>query len=121
MAQRKHYLFVCINRREDGAPKGSCAQRGAVEIHAELKRLTKERGLAETVARACTASCLDTCWVGPTIFVEPDGFAYGRVRVEDVPEIVGALERGERVERLVLEEQDYIEPKLRKSGGAGQS
>jgi (2Fe-2S) ferredoxin len=115
MAKRKHYLFVCVNRREDGAPRGSCAGRGAVEIHGELKRQLKDGGLAEVEARACTASCLDVCWVGPTIFVEPDGFAYGRVKSEDVPEIVQALRDGHRVERLVLDESEYLEPKARES------
>src|SRR6185436_9162405 len=102
MAKRKRYLFVCVNRRPDGTPKGSCAARGAVELHAALKSILKERGLAETEVRACTSSCLDTCWAGPTIAVEPDHFHYGRVRPADLAEIVDALQRGTRVERLVL-------------------
>jgi (2Fe-2S) ferredoxin len=116
MAQRKRYLFVCINSRPDGTPKGSCAMRGAVDIHAALKDALKKRGLAELEARACTSSCLDTCWAGPTIAVEPDHYAYGRVTLADVPEIVEALASGTRVERLVLAPQDYIEPReLKKS------
>ena len=103
-------LFVCVNRRPDGTPKGSCAARGAVEVHAKLKALLKERGLADTEARACTASCLDTCWVGPSIAVEPDHYFYGRVQLSDVEEIVDALARGERVERLVLAPDDYVDP-----------
>ena len=27
MAQRKRYLFICVNSRPDGAPKGSCVAR----------------------------------------------------------------------------------------------
>ena len=111
MAQRKRYLFVCINRRPDGTPKGSCAVRGSVELHAKLKAMLKDRGLAATEARACTSSCLDTCWAGPTIAVLPDGFFYGRVREEDLPEIVDALEQDRRVERLVLEPDDFVEPR----------
>lgn len=113
--QRKRYLFVCNNRRPDGTPKGSCAARGSVELHAKLKTLLKERGLASSDVRACTCSCLDTCWAGPTIAVEPDHFFYGRVTEADLPEIVDALERGTRVERLVLGPEDFVEPKeLRK-------
>jgi (2Fe-2S) ferredoxin len=116
MAQRKRYLFVCTNSRPEGAPKGSCAVRGAVELHAELKNLLKQRGLAELEARACTASCLDTCWAGPTIAVEPDGYFYGRVTRADLPEIVEALATGQRVERLVLAPSDFVEPReLKKS------
>ena len=87
MAQRKRMLFVCVNRRPDGTPKGSCAARGAVEVHEKLKALLKTRGLAATEVRACTSSCLDTCWVGPSIAVEPDHYFYGRVQLSDIEEI----------------------------------
>lgn len=111
MAQRKRYLFVCVNRRPDGTPKGSCAARGSVELHDKLKGMLKQRGLAELQARACTSSCLDTCWAGPVIAVEPDGYFYGRVTEADLEDIVTGFERDERVERLVLEPRDFIEPK----------
>jgi (2Fe-2S) ferredoxin len=111
MAQRKRFLFVCVNRRPDGTPKGSCAARGAVEIHARLKDLLKKRGLAELEVRACTSSCLDVCWAGPSIAVEPDHFVYGRVREDDVEAIVDGLVSGERVERLVLAPRDFEMPR----------
>ncbi len=114
MAKRKRYLFVCVNRRPDGEPKGSCAVRGSVELHAKLKAMLKARGLAATEVRACTSSCLDTCWAGPTIAVEPDHYFYGRVTEDDLEEIVTAFEDGRRVERLVLSEHDFIEPKFLK-------
>jgi (2Fe-2S) ferredoxin len=110
-------LFVCVNRRPDGAPKGSCAARGGLELHARLKTLLKDRGMASTEVRACTSSCLDTCWAGPSIAVEPDHFFYGRVKLEDAEEIVDALAAGRRVERLVLGPDDFVEPReLRKQG-----
>jgi (2Fe-2S) ferredoxin len=107
--QRKRYLFVCTNRRAEGSPKGSCAARGSVEIHAALKNAVGERGLHKTEVRACTSSCLDLCWAGPAIAVEPDGYFYGRVTLADVPEIVTALAEGRRVERLVLPPADFDE------------
>ncbi len=116
MAKRKRYLFVCVNRRPDGAPKGSCAARGSEALHARLKEMLKERGFAQTEVRACHSSCLDTCWVGPTIAVEPDNYFYGNVTQADLEEIVDALEKGERVERLVLSESDFTEPKHLKPG-----
>jgi (2Fe-2S) ferredoxin len=109
--QRRRYLFVCVNRRPDGTPKGSCAARGSVELHAKLKQLIKERGLAATEVRACTSSCLDVCWAGPTVFVEPDHYGYGRVTEADLEPIVSAIAAGERVERLVLRDGDYVMPK----------
>jgi (2Fe-2S) ferredoxin len=122
MAKRKRYLFVCVNRRPDGTPKGSCAARGSVELHAKLKALLKQRGMAEHEVRACTASCLDTCWAGPTIAVEPDHFFYGRVTEADLEPIVNGLASGQRVERLVLGPDDFVMPKeLREleKGGSG--
>jgi (2Fe-2S) ferredoxin len=107
--QRKRYLFVCTNRRPDGVPKGSCAARGAVEVHAALKEQLATSGLAKLEARACTTSCIDVCWAGPVIAVEPDGYFYGRVTEADVPEIVAALREGRRVERLVLPARDFDE------------
>jgi (2Fe-2S) ferredoxin len=111
--QRKRYLFVCTNRRPDGIAKGSCAARGAIEIHAALKAALGDRGLAKTEARPCTSSCLDVCWAGPTIAVEPDGYFYGRVTLADVPEIVSALAEGRRIERLVLPPEDFDEKTAR--------
>lgn len=113
MPQRKCYLFVCVNQRPDGVPKGSCAARGAVELHAALKEQLKNTGLARVEARACTASCLDVCWAGPVIAVEPDGYFYGRVGAADVPEIVASLRQGTRVERLVLPPADFDEATAR--------
>jgi len=107
--QRNRYLFVCVNRRPDGTPKGSCAERGAVELHAALKAELQARGLAKTEVRACTASCLDVCWAGPVIAVEPDNYFYGHVTREDVPEIIEAFASGKRVERLVLSPKDFDE------------
>lgn len=78
--------------------------------------MLKARGLAELEVRACTSSCLDTCWAGPSIAVEPDHYFYGRVSRNDLPEIVEALATDSRVERLVLGPDDFIEPKyLKKS------
>jgi (2Fe-2S) ferredoxin len=107
--QRKRYLFVCLNRRPEGAPKGSCAARGSEAIYAALKNELRKTGLAALEARACSSSCLDACWAGPCIAVEPDGYFYGRVTLGDLPELLGALAEGRRVERLVLPPEDFDE------------
>jgi (2Fe-2S) ferredoxin len=101
MPQRLHYLFVCNNRRPDDNPKGSCAAKGSGAVYDALKAQLFAKNLAKVEARACTASCLDQCETGVSILVEPEHFFYGRVTVEDVPEIVDALANGGRVERLV--------------------
>jgi len=102
MPPRDRFLFVCVNRRPDHAPKGSCAARGSEALFARLRDLLRERGLAATAARACSSSCLGLCESGPIVAVEPDHCFYGRVTREDLEEIVDALARGEHVERLLV-------------------
>ena len=106
MPQREHYLFVCTNRRADDDARGSCAALGSLEVQRALKQELAACGLAKFRARVCAISCLDQCSTGVTVLVEPDHFFYGRVTVADVPEIVAALTRGQRVERLVLTKED---------------
>ena len=102
MSLRKRYLFVCINRRPDDNPKGSCAQKGSEEVHEALKKTLKKRGLAGLEARACTSSCLDVCLNGITVLVEPDHVFLGHVTVEDVPAIADGVVSGVFPEHLLL-------------------
>ncbi|WP_394842986.1 (2Fe-2S) ferredoxin domain-containing protein [Pendulispora brunnea] len=101
MPHREHYLFVCINRRDDANPRGSCAQKGSELIAKKLKDALKTKGTARTV-RACTSSCLDMCESGVTIVQEPEHVVYGHVTLDDVDEIADASARGQVVERLVV-------------------
>ena len=105
---RRCYLFVCINRRAEDNPKGCCAAKGSEEVYRALKAEIAARGLAKVEARVCTSSCLDQCATGVTILVEPNHFFYGRVAVADVSEIVDGMVSGQRVERLVLTENDLL-------------
>src|SRR5262249_46508495 len=102
MPLRCRYLFVCTNRRPDDNPKGSCAAKGFEALYQALKVALFDKGLAKTEVRACTSSCLDQCAAGISVLVEPDHYFYGRVKLEDVPAIVDAIAKGERVERLLM-------------------
>jgi (2Fe-2S) ferredoxin len=102
MPFRQRYLFVCINRRPDGHPKGSCAEKGSEEVVVKLKEALAMRGVAKDVVRACSSSCLDMCETGITVLQEPEHVTYGRVTLEDVDAIADAAARGEVVERLVV-------------------
>jgi (2Fe-2S) ferredoxin len=96
----RHHVFVCENRRAEADPRGSCGATGSEAIREALKREIARRGLKGTV-RANAAGCLDACADGPSIVVYPEGVWYGRVRPEDVPEIVEShLVNGVPVERL---------------------
>lgn len=101
MPHRDRYLFVCTNRREDGHPKGSCAQKGSEALVKQLKESLLRVGAARTV-RACSSSCLDMCEVGPSILMEPEHVVYGNVTGADIEEIAIAAKEGKVVERLVV-------------------
>ena len=108
MPHRNRYLFVCTNRREEGNPKGSCAQQGSEELLKALKAALKERGLGESIARACGSTCLDLCEVGASVAVEPDHVVYGRVKLSDIPDIVEAVANDEVADHLVVMRGDRI-------------
>jgi (2Fe-2S) ferredoxin len=98
---RKH-LFVCLNDRGPGHPRGSCAQKGSEALHEAFKAALKARGLSGEI-RANKAGCLDNCERGCSVVVYPEGVWYGRVTLQDVEEIVEKhLVGGDPVERLRL-------------------
>jgi (2Fe-2S) ferredoxin len=103
MPHRKRYLFVCTNRRPDGDPKGSCAEKGADAIVPALKAALVKRGAAKDIVRACAAGCLDLCETGISVVQEPEHVAYGGVTLADVDELADAAVRGEVLERLVVQ------------------
>jgi (2Fe-2S) ferredoxin len=116
MPLRERYLFVCINRRPDGHPKGSCAEKGSEQIAAKLKEALAQRGIAKTVARSCSSSCLDMCELGVSVLQEPEHVVYGRVTLDDVDALADAMVKGEVVERLVVAgHAEYEERKRRGS------
>jgi (2Fe-2S) ferredoxin len=98
---RKH-VFVCLNDRGPGHPRGSCAQKGSEALHQAFKAALKDRGLDVDI-RANKAGCLDNCERGCSVVVYPEGIWYGRVRPEDVEEIVEEhLVNGRVVKRLLM-------------------
>jgi (2Fe-2S) ferredoxin len=94
------HVFICVNRREAGNPKGCCAEKGAEEVREAFKRQLHDRGLKGRI-RANAAGCLDQCARGVTVVVYPEQVWYGGVRPEDVSEIVEQhLVGGVPVDRL---------------------
>ncbi|MGA3122361.1 MAG: (2Fe-2S) ferredoxin domain-containing protein [Polyangiaceae bacterium] len=100
MPFRERYLFVCTNRRPDGHPKGSCAEKGSEAILGRLKEELARRGVAKDLVRACGSTCLDLCETGVTVLQEPEHVAYGHVVLADVEPIAAAAASGEVVRRL---------------------
>ena len=121
MARFKHHIFICINRRPPEDARGSCNSDGTERLRARFKKEVELRGLKKTV-RANAAGCLDQCEHGPTVVVYPEAVWYGRVQLEDVPEIIEShILGGKPVERLLIPDGCINEacPHLRRAPKAG--
>ena len=108
MPSYQRHVFVCVNERAPGHPKGCCKHKGGQEVRDALKRLLTARGIKKYV-RANNAGCLDQCEHGITMVVYPEQVWYGGVTVNDLPEIIEKhLVGGEYVTRLMLAEQPHL-------------
>jgi len=97
-----HHVFVCINQRPQGHPKGDCASKGSRDVFQKFQEEIEKRQLWEKVAVNGT-TCLGPCSFGATVVVYPEGTWYGRVTAKDVEEIVDQhLVGGKPVGRLLL-------------------
>lgn len=104
----ERHVFVCVNERPEGNPKGCCKSKGAEAVRDELKKRLAEVGL-KGIVRANAAGCLDQCATGVTVVVYPEQVWYGGVTVGDVPELIERhVLRGEYVERLMLPDQPHL-------------
>ena len=105
MAKPERHVFVCLNTRPPGHPQASCGASGANDLLPLFYDELENRNLAGKVAVTGT-TCMGPCDWGPTVVVYPDGTWYGRVRPNDVSEIVEKhFIDGEPVTRLLMPEQ----------------
>lgn len=100
--QLKHHVFICTNERPEGHRRGCCMSKGGMELVQLFKEKLSQRGLKGQI-RAQRAGCLDTCELGPSLVVYPEGVWYRQVQASDVDEIIEShLMGGRPVERLVI-------------------
>jgi (2Fe-2S) ferredoxin len=105
MAKFEYHIFICTNQRPLENPRGSCDPEGHGTLQLLFKRELASRGLKASV-RANKAGCLDQCEHGPTVVIYPEGVWYGRVKQEDVAEIVEShLINHRHVTRLKLNDE----------------
>lgn len=98
----RHHVFVCINQRPAGHPKGDCASKMSRETFQRFQEEFDKRQLFET-ATVNGATCLGPCQLGPTVVIYPEGVWYGKVTPDVVSEIVEThIVGGKPVERLLL-------------------
>jgi (2Fe-2S) ferredoxin len=113
MSRYRRHVFVCINERPPGHPKGCCMDKGSAEVRDLLKAELQKRGLA-TLVRANNAGCLDACKHGAAMVIYPDGIWYGGVSKEDVPEIIErTIIGGEVIQRLLINDPHFAPDALR--------
>ena len=102
----RRWAFVCLNRRDAGHPRGSCAARGAGAVFEALREETGRQGLTDV--KVVAAGCLEACMVGPVVYVAPDDVWYGGVTVEDVPALVAEhLDGGRPLEPLRIGAEEF--------------
>ena len=102
MPSYKYHIFVCMNQRPEGHPKGCCSEKGSEVIREFFKEEIRRLGLKGQV-RANAAGCLDACQYGPSVVVYPDGVWYRVGTLGDAKEIIERhIKRGETVERLLM-------------------
>lgn len=100
MAKPQKHVFVCVQRRPDGHPRGSCMAHASDEVLGEFLGEVQARNLFEKIAVTSTG-CLGPCGQGPSVLVYPEGVMYGPVGKGDVREILEQhLLGGTPVERL---------------------
>lgn len=102
MAKFQKHVFVCVNLRDPGDPKGCCSARGGAEVAEAFKQKLYARGL-KRIVRPNKSMCLDQCSHGVAVVVYPEQTWYGHVTVGDVDEIIEKhIVGGEPVARLVI-------------------
>ena len=85
------HVFVCVNDRQ--GERASCADKDAVNIHAELKAMSKRRGWSGRTVRVSKSGCLGLCAQGPNVVLYPSKIHFARVEMSDLPAIEAAIEQ----------------------------
>ena len=99
-AKYKYHVFFCTNKREQGHPRGCCADKTALKLRNIMKIKTKALGIKNV--RINTAGCLDKCEFGPTVVIYPDAVWYSVKTEKDVDDIINDhLLNGKPVKKLL--------------------
>ncbi|MGR8934700.1 MAG: (2Fe-2S) ferredoxin domain-containing protein [Gammaproteobacteria bacterium] len=100
MPRPEKHVFVCVQNRPQGHPRGSCVASGCEAVMNEFLNEMQKRNLFEKIALTSTG-CLGPCQTGPNVLVYPEGVLYGKVSKGDVAAIIDEhLLGGKPIERL---------------------
>ncbi len=103
--------FNAENKRIIVCAGAGCVSKGALKIYENFAKIMKEKGIAFSLelekephsdsVRLKESGCHGFCEIGPLVRVEPQGWLYVKVKVEDCEEIIDkTIVNGECVERL---------------------
>ena len=114
MERQKRKILVCAGT--------GCISSGSMDIYEELKRIIEEKGVECTVElqkephedsvalKKC--GCHGFCEMGPLVRMEPQGWLYTKVKLEDCEEIVEkTVLGGEVVQRLTYHRDGTAYPR----------
>jgi (2Fe-2S) ferredoxin/SAM-dependent methyltransferase len=111
----RHHVFVCEQRKPEGAP--CCSARGSPAILEALRREVAARNLSGSVAVTSCGS-LGLCENGPNLVVYPEGVWYSHVTAADVPELVTEhLEQGRPLARLMRTDEVALRAEMAENRG----
>ena len=116
MNAEKKRIIICAG--------AGCVSKGALKIYDKFAQIMKEQSIDFSLelakephsadVRLKQSGCHGFCEVGPLVRIEPQGWLYVQVKVEDVEEIVAkTIVNGECVERLAYTQDGkvYVEQK----------
>lgn len=86
MPKPQKHVFVCVQNRGPGHPRGSCMQSGCSDVWDEFAVEFQQRNLHGQIALTNTG-CLGPC-NGPHVLVYPEGIMYGKLTKADVATII---------------------------------
>lgn len=100
MPKPEKHVFICVQSRPPGHPRGSCVEKGCEEVYNEFIAELQQRMCYDNISITNTG-CLGPCMTGPSVLVYPEGIMYGGVTKADVKEIFDVHLQGDGVvERL---------------------
>jgi 3-hydroxy-5-methyl-1-naphthoate 3-O-methyltransferase len=98
MEPYRYHIYVCDQKKPDGAP--CCSARGSFRVIDALRKAVAGSGLSGAVQITVSGS-IGLCERGPNMVIYPEGIWYSGVTPEDISEIVREhLQNGRVVERL---------------------
>jgi len=97
--------MICESHRPRIHGGGCCSDKGGEQLRVQLEEKIKSQGLSAR-AQVRPSGCLRNCRGGISIKVIQDGTLYGRVKPDDLDEIIEQhLIKGQPVKRLRVKEE----------------